>query len=235
MRLLRLLVGLCLLLITTLNPTFVLAQSEYASLFGVVVDSEIGETVPFATVVTKKESVIIAGGTTNFDGIYDIYPIPIGTVDVEVKFVGYNTVLVEVFVLKAGLNLLDFTLESSSQHREFRCFTTCCIIVAEEPVEAVFEEIEQDIFETFKVENQDLLDDGFFIYPNPANNFVHARFSSEVTSLELVDMNGKILFQYRVEAYEEKTIHVANYPAGFYQLRFFKDGKWGSQMLFVTH
>lgn len=233
MRILQLLAGVCLLI--TLNPAFVLAQSQYASLFGVVADAETGETVPFANVVVKTDNdKLITGGATDFDGVFDIDSIPLGNFDVEVSFIGYETKRVEGFRFEAGVNLLDFKLRGSAI-RFSCCVIMCCFIPEPELADDVFEEMEQEFFEAFKVENQDLLEDGFFVYPNPANDILHASFNTDIKTLELVDMNGRIVHKSAANAFEEQTIQVANYPAGFYQLRFFKEGRWESQKLFITH
>jgi outer membrane receptor protein involved in Fe transport len=79
-------------LVVALLYTFSLsAQSGQGSIKGTIEDSETGEPVPFANVQLKNGSDLIMGTTTDFDGKYTLKPIPSGSYDVEVSFVGYQS------------------------------------------------------------------------------------------------------------------------------------------------
>lgn len=67
------------------------AQTGQGSIKGKVVDDATGEPIPFANVSLKKGSDLILGTTTDFDGKYTLKPIPPGTYDVEVSYVGFST------------------------------------------------------------------------------------------------------------------------------------------------
>lgn len=67
------------------------AQVGSGSLQGTIADAETGETLPFANVVLENKGNQIAGGTADFDGKYSLRPIPPGTYDLLISYVGYTT------------------------------------------------------------------------------------------------------------------------------------------------
>lgn len=83
---------LLLTLVIAIGSVFsILAQSGSGSIKGTITDDENGEAIPFANVALKNGESIIMGATTDFDGKYTLKPIPPGTYDVEVSFVGYQS------------------------------------------------------------------------------------------------------------------------------------------------
>src|SRR5690554_4469252 len=67
------------------------AQVGQGSIMGKVLDGESGEPVPFANVTLLDDGEQVLGTTTDFDGEYTLKPIPSGTYDVQVSYVGYQT------------------------------------------------------------------------------------------------------------------------------------------------
>lgn len=67
------------------------AQVGQGSIMGKVLDGESGEPVPFANVTLLDGGEQVLGTTTDFDGKYTLKPIPSGTYDVQVSYVGYQT------------------------------------------------------------------------------------------------------------------------------------------------
>src|SRR5690554_269077 len=67
------------------------AQVRQGTVMGKVLDSESGEPVPFANVTLLNGGDQVLGTTTDFDGKYTLKPIPSGTYDVQVSYVGYQT------------------------------------------------------------------------------------------------------------------------------------------------
>jgi hypothetical protein len=67
------------------------AQVGQGTIKGKVLDGESGEPVPFANVTLMDGGDQILGTTTDFDGKYTLKPIPSGTYDVQVSYVGYQT------------------------------------------------------------------------------------------------------------------------------------------------
>ncbi len=66
-------------------------QVGQGSIKGTVLDDDTGEPVPFANVQLKSGSDLVVGTTTDFDGKYTLKPIPPGTYDIEVSYVGFTT------------------------------------------------------------------------------------------------------------------------------------------------
>src|SRR5690606_10306932 len=67
------------------------AQVGQGTIKGKVLDGESGEPVPFANVTLLDGGDQVLGTTTDFDGKYTLKPIPPGTYDVQVSYVGYQT------------------------------------------------------------------------------------------------------------------------------------------------
>ncbi len=67
------------------------AQVGQGTIKGKILDDETGEPVPFANVTLMNGSDQILGTTTDFDGEYTLKPIPPGSYDLQVSYVGYQT------------------------------------------------------------------------------------------------------------------------------------------------
>lgn len=83
------------------------------SIQGKVTDKETGEPIIFGNVALYKNSVLITGIETDFDGNYSITSIDPGNYDVEVTYIGYPTQRIAGVVAAAGkANKLDIQLTS---------------------------------------------------------------------------------------------------------------------------
>jgi len=67
------------------------AQVGQGTIKGKILDEETGEPVPFANVTLMSGSDQILGTTTDFDGKYTLKPIPPGSYDLQISYVGYQT------------------------------------------------------------------------------------------------------------------------------------------------
>lgn len=77
---------------------------------GKVLDPELGEGLPFATVTTVVQGTL-TGAQTDFDGFYSIKPLPPGSYEVTVKYVGYQTqVIKDVLVSADKSTFLDIEM-----------------------------------------------------------------------------------------------------------------------------
>lgn len=85
--------GLMLLAVT-------MAFAQGGTLQGTVTD-DAGEPLPFANVSVEKNGVVVNGATTDFDGNYQITPIPAGSYTVKYSYVGYNTKEIQGIVISA--------------------------------------------------------------------------------------------------------------------------------------
>ena len=91
-------------------------QTRPGSFKGTVKDKRTGEAIPFATVIVKDKDVVIATGTTDFDGKYNINPINAGVYNLTCKFIGYadfNLNGVTVYSGKPKVVNFDMTVEST--------------------------------------------------------------------------------------------------------------------------
>ena len=73
-----------------------------SKLQGVVVDKDTGEPIPFANIILENGGTQVGGASSDFDGNYDINPIPPGTYDLKATFVGYNTFIMKGVVIPAN-------------------------------------------------------------------------------------------------------------------------------------
>ncbi len=83
---------LCLML--TLCTTLLFAQPKpnevvTGSVTGVVMDADLNQPIPYATVVINAGEKTVTGGITNDDGVFEINKIPEGIYSLRVQFMGY--------------------------------------------------------------------------------------------------------------------------------------------------
>jgi len=77
----------------------VLAQTGSGTLKGKIIDKQTKEPLPFVNVVVEVGGVQVGGSTSDFDGNYQIKPIPAGKVDLRATSVGYREYLVKGIVI----------------------------------------------------------------------------------------------------------------------------------------
>lgn len=104
------------LLLTAIVFTFSLYSiAQSGSMQGKVTDKETKEPIPFANVVIELGGKIVNGGTTDFDGKYNVKPIPPGEYDVKITYVGYKNLMVKGVLINANkIRFLDVQLESTT-------------------------------------------------------------------------------------------------------------------------
>ena len=107
----RLLFTLCIVL-----ASWSLALAQQGRLKGVITDKDTGEPVAFANVVLENGGTQVGGASTDFDGNYDINPIPPGTYDLRATFVGYNTFLMKGVVISGNkITFQDIQMSMQSE------------------------------------------------------------------------------------------------------------------------
>lgn len=67
------------------------AMAQSGTLSGTVTEEGTGEPAPFANIVIESGGTVVAGGVTDFDGLYSIKPIAPGTYTVKISFIGFAT------------------------------------------------------------------------------------------------------------------------------------------------
>ena len=107
----KLLFTLCILL-----ASWSLALAQQGRLKGVITDKDTGEPIPFANVVLENGGTLVGGASSDFDGNYDINPIPPGTYDLKATFVGYNTFVMKGVVIPGNkITFQDIKMSMQSE------------------------------------------------------------------------------------------------------------------------
>lgn len=101
-----------LMTLAIVMATCTLAFAQQGRLKGKVTD-ETGEPVSFANIVLEKGGTLIGGATSDFDGNYDINPIPPGTYDLKATFVGYNPYVLNGIIIPAN-KITDWNIKMQS-------------------------------------------------------------------------------------------------------------------------
>lgn len=100
------------------QPT--IAQTRPGSLRGMITDASSGEPLPYANIVVwVGETAIVAGGTSDIDGKYNINPVKPGEYRVKANMVGYAPVTIEKVVITANTpTLLNIKLREQTEMLE---------------------------------------------------------------------------------------------------------------------
>src|SRR5690554_673077 len=79
--------------------TLVFANEPLGRIYGSVIDAELREPIPYATVIINDSNGELAkGNATAEDGTFNIEKIPNGTYTVKVQFMGYKAFTVEIVI-----------------------------------------------------------------------------------------------------------------------------------------
>ena len=93
--------------------TMTMAQAQ-GRLKGKITDDS-GQPVPFANVIVEKGGTQVGGASSDFDGNYDINPIPPGTYDLKASCIGYNAFVVKNIVIPANkITFYDIKMASGA-------------------------------------------------------------------------------------------------------------------------
>ena len=93
-----------------------MAALAQGTMKGVITDAKTKEPLPFANVIAKQDGKQILVGVSDFDGVYTIKPLPVGKYDLEVRSVGYATVIRQGIQVKAsGFTVTDVEMKSEAQ------------------------------------------------------------------------------------------------------------------------
>lgn len=104
---------LSFIIVLLFSSSFAFAQS--GELQGKVTDADTGEGIPFANVAMTINGSL-QGAQTDFDGFYSIKPVPPGSYDVQISFVGYqSSTTTGVIVSSDKITFFDIGLQEKSQ------------------------------------------------------------------------------------------------------------------------
>lgn len=192
-------------------PYIYLAQSS--SLTGLITDSASGETIPFSNVVIyNQKGETVAGGSTDFDGRFNINPIEDGIYDIRISFVGMHTTDIDNFLVIEGENRLNAQLiEDPSAFRN--CCFCCCIRVSEETTE----DTRIVVAGPFTGLNS-RPSSAPAAYPNPTTGFLQYTAPAAAKEVLLTDMQGRLV--HREIPNKEGNLDLTDLPRGNYLLQF---------------
>jgi hypothetical protein len=93
----------------------VFSQTGSGTLKGKIVDKATKEPISFANIVVEVGGVQVGGSTSDFDGNFQIKPIPPGRVDLKASFVGYKPFMYKgVIIMPDKITFQDLQLETST-------------------------------------------------------------------------------------------------------------------------
>jgi hypothetical protein len=108
------------LLILHLSILACFAQVGQGALKMTITEKDNGLPIPFANVVLKDTNGhMITGGQSDFDGKIDIRPIPAGTYDVEVSYVGFKPVIIKKVIIQANATITLLPTHASLDKIDF--------------------------------------------------------------------------------------------------------------------
>ncbi len=104
-------------------PVMVAAEDDnpptIGTISGAVVDSATGEPMPYVNVVVRSPlDSIITGGITDDDGRFRIVELPTGSMNVEIQFMGYESIVRKVDISRENRNLEFKTVQLSESSRQ---------------------------------------------------------------------------------------------------------------------
>lgn len=79
--------------------TSMVVFAQGGALKGKVLDKDTKEPVPFANIILENKGTQVGGATSDFDGNYQIKPIPPGKYDLKATFVGFKSVLIQGIII----------------------------------------------------------------------------------------------------------------------------------------
>lgn len=105
-----------LLTLGLIFATSVMVFAQSGALQGTVIDKDTKEPVAFANIVLENKGTQVGGATSDFDGKYQIKPIPPGQYNLRATFVGYQTVLIQGVIIGGdAIRFLDIELTSTAE------------------------------------------------------------------------------------------------------------------------
>jgi outer membrane receptor protein involved in Fe transport len=97
------------------SSLFVFAQTGSGTLKGKIIDKKTKEPMPFVNVVVEVGGVQVGGTTSDFDGNFQIKPVPPGKVDLKASSVGYRPFMTRgIIIISDKITFQDLELEAST-------------------------------------------------------------------------------------------------------------------------
>lgn len=101
------------------RPRYEYQGGPASTLNGLVSEASSGEPLPFVNISLRQNNSQVSSTTTDFDGHYVIKPVPAGRYDVQLSFVGYETVEMKNIEIPPGrIVFQDFSMNSGVELEE---------------------------------------------------------------------------------------------------------------------
>ena len=108
-----------LLTLGLILTTGVMMYGQTSALQGKVIDKVTKEPIPFANIILENKGSQVGGTMSDFDGNYQIKPIPPGNFDLKATFVGYRSVTVQGVIIGADkIRFYDIEMEATAETLE---------------------------------------------------------------------------------------------------------------------
>jgi hypothetical protein len=108
-----------LLTLGLILATGIVAFAQQGALKGKIFDKDTKEPIPFANIVLENKGSMVGGATSDFDGNFNIKPIPPGKYDLKATFVGYKTSVTQGIVIGADkIRVFNIELTATSEMLE---------------------------------------------------------------------------------------------------------------------
>lgn len=226
---------LCGLTLLCLLPSELKAQKQSAFLKGVVTDAANGETIPFANIVLKdSKGQIVAGGTSDIDGLFHINPLEPDTYSIEVHFTGYTTEKFHKVGIRAGENTLYAFLEANEDFRDvIVCYILCCVAddSAQEDLDADEEEIINPMLSHPLLSS--LPEDGIALFPNPTAGRFQLAFAEAMDGIYIQNSSGQLIWRGTANKYELIEMDFSSFAKETYYISYKLDGQWATKPIVV--
>lgn len=215
------------------------AQPRPGSLKGTVLEKESGlAAICAAILVLDSAGNHIAGGVTDFDGNYNINPIPIGVYNLQFRSISFETVnLVNVATFSNLPTLIDVAFEASTFElievvvhtppvqiikKTTRYTTTCCGYITN----CRFGLEAPQVFSIIKPLN---------VFPNPTKGKAEIQLEDGFTEVGLFNLQGRLILELEAPKTMKMDIDLSALPAGTYILKATGKDKAISEKLMLLH
>ncbi len=226
------------------GSTTLVAQQQSGVLRGLAVNVTNGETIPFANVIVKDtDNRIVAGGTSNIDGLFIISPIDEGTYTVEATYLGFTTEIYKDVKIENGktktISIL-FTEEMTTLEE--------CVVMAKQPLidkagcrrTFTTEDIYWISCYGLRCHVQDtsgavLPSDSISMYPNPSSGELNIQSPDNLNFITVTNMNGQTVAEIAMDNPTQISANFQHLPPATYVVHFIKGGQRVSKLWILAH
>lgn len=234
------------LFLVSFGSSQLLAQQQHGVLKGLALNIANGEVVPFANVIVKDSANnIVAGGTSDMNGLFLISPIAEGTYTVEAIYIGFNTETFKNVEIKN-----EKTTTITALLSEKVTMLEECLVVFEEPL------IDKTgCRRTFTAEDivsvslcccriscyaQDtsksaMSSDSTSLFPNPSSGELNIQSIDDVELVTVTTMNGQTVAEIKMDNPNQVTTNLHHLAPATYVVHFISGGQRVSKLWVLAH